>query len=206
MQLLYREHVIPSARNESEKRSLQVYSAARMAHGGPNLEPPPSDPANLFRFGCNCGRTFPNLHPEFRTFQRTSQFSWNVDRRSYCRQLHSDTHPHSAPMLTSGSGIECIYSCRHPLWGGSGSCENDLVLGTTCACDDDGRFSSKDSFGNPSCVLKSVLMTIFLAVAAYELSLTAVLAWNLRRHRSLPLSARHGKRATTWQRLATASM
>ncbi len=131
---------------------------------------------------------------------------------TYCSAVDLQTRDISTAILicsvTPRAGMmECVYSCRHPLWGGLGSClEHHPVLGTTCFCDDDGHFSPVDSLGNPSCVLKSALMALFLTTAAIELSLTAILAWDLWRHCNLPLSSRHGKRAAIWQRLTIVSM
>lgn len=62
-------------------------------------------------------------------------------------------------------GDGCVYQCQHPLWGGSGTCEDESsdAAGVVCSCDD--GFFSTDSFGNPSCVLKSPLMFINIALA-----------------------------------------
>lgn len=95
---------------------------------------------------------------------------------------------------------QCVFSCVHPLYGGSGTCLDD----GTCLCDDD-RFASTDAFGNSSCVLRSALLTVFLTAAVYELSLTAVLTFNIRQHWQLPRSARRGRRSTVWQRLTLVS-
>lgn len=47
---------------------------------------------------------------------------------------------------------ECVFDCRHPLWGGAGECiaAGDPTIGDLCGCD--ASYASRDSFGNPSCV------------------------------------------------------
>ena len=52
---------------------------------------------------------------------------------------------------------ECVYSCRHPLWGGEGTCitDDDATGGDRCECDE--GFASCDSFGSPSCVSEQVM-------------------------------------------------
>lgn len=52
---------------------------------------------------------------------------------------------------------ECVYSCRHPLWGGEGTCitGDDSSVDDRCECDD--GFVTRDSFGSPSCVSKKVI-------------------------------------------------
>ena len=52
---------------------------------------------------------------------------------------------------------ECVYSCRHPLWGGEGTCitGDDSSVDDRCECDD--GFVTRDSFGSPSCVSKQVM-------------------------------------------------
>ena len=47
---------------------------------------------------------------------------------------------------------ECVFGCRHPLWGGAGECitVDDSTVDESCACE--AGYASRDSFGNPSCV------------------------------------------------------
>ncbi|CAM9577418.1 unnamed protein product [Ectocarpus fasciculatus] len=97
--------------------------------------------------------------------------------------------------------MACIYSCRHPLWGGTGTCsEQDGLIGYKCSCDGDG-FVSTDSFGNPSCVLRVALVAAYIVVAVCGSSAVGFLAWNALKQRRLPGAARATRRAALRLRL-----
>lgn len=59
----------------------------------------------------------------------------------------------------------CVFSCRHNVWGGNGTCmsiqEADSIE-YECSCGD--GYVSKDSFGLPSCVWKLALVGLYTAV------------------------------------------
>ena len=60
--------------------------------------------------------------------------------------------------------LDCVYDCRHPLWGGAGGCITSDE-GRSCRCD--AGYASRDSFGNSSCVPKQVRI-VGVASRAYR--------------------------------------
>ncbi|CBN79638.1 expressed unknown protein [Ectocarpus siliculosus] len=97
--------------------------------------------------------------------------------------------------------MACLYSCRHPLWGGTGTCsEQDDLIGYECSCDDDG-FTSMDSFGNPSCVLRRALVAGYIIIAVCGSSTVGFLAWNALKQSHLPRTAQATRRAMLRLRL-----
>ena len=80
-------------------------------------------------------------------------------------------------MVASIGGETCVYGCRHLIWGGAGSCEvagqgNPVYY--VCSCGD--GYISKDSLGNPSCVLKTALQAIYMTVGPHSLPVRAHVA------------------------------
>ncbi|CAM9755310.1 unnamed protein product [Ectocarpus sp. 6 AP-2014] len=97
--------------------------------------------------------------------------------------------------------MACMHSCRHPLWGGTGTCsEQDDLIGYKCSCDDDG-FASMDSFGNPSCVLRRALVAAYIVVAVCGSSTVVFLTWNALKQSHLPKTAQATRRAVLRLRL-----
>ena len=82
----------------------------------------------------------------------------------------------------------CVYGCRHVLWGGAGTCEvagqGDSVR-DACSCDY--GYTSKDSLGNPSCVLKTALLVMNMAVGSHARSpsRTSLGRWTMHEVRKL---------------------
>lgn len=90
---------------------------------------------------------------------------------------------------------DCIYDCRHPLWGGKGFCTEDHdstgAGDETCSCSV--GFVSRNSIGNPSCVPKRVLVVTYSVLAAMTATVTVLLVWNALQYRHLPARKRTRK-------------
>lgn len=99
----------------------------------------------------------------------------------------------------------CIYECRHPLWGGSGTCvkSTDPTVDEACRCDV--GFASFDSLGYPSCVPKTALVAGYLTLAVTGAVVTMFIAWQAGRHRHLPTLSRTTRRAAIIGRLYASS-
>ncbi|CAM9585715.1 unnamed protein product, partial [Ectocarpus sp. 12 AP-2014] len=96
--------------------------------------------------------------------------------------------------------LECVYECRHPLWGGAGNCsEQTSLTGYECSCD--AGYSSIDSFGNASCVSKGALVAWYTLVAVCGGMTVGFLLWAAVRQRRLPEQAQVGRRAVLRMRL-----
>lgn len=59
-----------------------------------------------------------------------------------------------------------VYDCRHPLWGGQGSCiQSTTTHAMTDYCECDAGFAGTDALGQSSCVPKLALVTGYTLVA-----------------------------------------
>ncbi|CAM9549519.1 unnamed protein product, partial [Ectocarpus sp. 12 AP-2014] len=82
----------------------------------------------------------------------------------------------------------CVYDCRHPLWGGDGTCLDQEEGPSMCSCD--AGFASRDALGQASCVPIRVLTTGYLVLAAASFLTSVLLVHHLRRYRHLPQASR----------------
>ncbi len=101
-------------------------------------------------------------------------------------------------------GTACVYDCRHPWWGGQGTCsrQGDPTF-NTCSCDE--GYLSEDADGNPACVHRIALVGIYAMVAMYALGASSFLLWQANEQRRLPASVQHGRRAVPRKRLIMAA-
>lgn len=82
----------------------------------------------------------------------------------------------------------CVHECRHPLWGGAGTCHNSSGGGDTPAfCECDAGYASRDAWGNASCVPRLVLVSFYIALATSSVLAAVLVVWDLNRHRRLPV-------------------
>ncbi|CAN0365912.1 unnamed protein product [Ectocarpus sp. 12 AP-2014] len=96
--------------------------------------------------------------------------------------------------------LECVYECRHPLWGGAGNCsQQNSLTGYECSCD--ASYSSIDSFGNASCVSKRALVAWYTLVAVCGGMTVGFLLWAAVKQQRLPEQAQVGRRAVLRMRL-----
>lgn len=99
---------------------------------------------------------------------------------------------------------DCVYGCRHPLWGGQGICSRQADhADSTCLCDR--GYLSLDSDGSPSCVRKSSLVAIFVTVALISYGASGYLLWQAREQRRLPGPVQLGRKAVLRLRVIVAS-
>lgn len=96
--------------------------------------------------------------------------------------------------------IGCVFSCRHPLWGGDGICitddtdsGSDPTVDGICSCGD--GFISRDGAGYPGCVPKAALVTGYTILGVWGLLTTAFLLWHANRYRYLSGQCRGTRRA-----------
>lgn len=98
---------------------------------------------------------------------------------------------------------ECVYNCRHPLWGGAGVCttadDDHPSVDERCSCDP--GYATRDSMGYPSCVLRSGIVAIYVMLAVLSAASAAFLLRNAAQHRRLSARARASKRAVLRLRL-----
>ncbi len=91
--------------------------------------------------------------------------------------------PHEGATRMSSS---CVHDCRHPLWGGAGTCHNGIgVTSAICACD--AGYASRDAWGNASCVPRVVLVSAYVFLASMSVLAGALVVWDINRHRRLPV-------------------
>lgn len=85
---------------------------------------------------------------------------------------------------------DCVFDCRHPLWGGDGVCvyDDDATADAVCLCD--AGFVSRNTIGYPSCVPERTLVTCYLVVAAAGGAITLFLLWHATQYLRLPSSTR----------------
>lgn len=89
---------------------------------------------------------------------------------------------------------ECVYDCKHPLWGGDGECvDDDPTIEVRCACDT--GYVPHDSMGSPSCVSKRALVIAYVTVAVVGFSTSLFFIWHAQRYRHFPPATRHTRRA-----------
>lgn len=90
---------------------------------------------------------------------------------------------------TCVDGKMCVYECRHPLWGGSGTCTNDN--GPTCSCD--AGYAVVDALGFPSCV--RALNIIYWALTVAAAAMVVFILWHAEKDRHLAAATRATRRA-----------
>ncbi|CAM9147018.1 unnamed protein product [Ectocarpus sp. 6 AP-2014] len=103
------------------------------------------------------------------------------------------------------SGERCVFECRHPLWGGSGRCIPAEDRSADDACECDVGFASRDSFGNPSCVPKQVLVSCYLSVAVVAAIACVLCLWHLVQHSNMSAAAKATRRSVSRRRLIASS-
>lgn len=81
-----------------------------------------------------------------------------------------------------------MFSCRHPAWGGGGTCNTDHHGAPICFCDT--VFASRDALGHASCVPYRVLVAGYLVLAALSLLTLVVLGRHLAEYRHISDEAR----------------
>lgn len=87
----------------------------------------------------------------------------------------------------------CVYSCRHPLWGGNGECIEDGEHGrAACSCDT--TYSTRDAFGHASCVPTRVLVMGYLFLAVVSMLCGSLLLRNANHYRYLSGAARSSRK------------
>lgn len=91
----------------------------------------------------------------------------------------------------------CVYACRHPLWGGAGTCVVDETAEHRAACLCTAGFSDVDSMDNPSCVPKLALLIGYLAVAITGTATCAFLVVSAYRHCTRRASVYESSKAVT---------
>lgn len=98
----------------------------------------------------------------------------------------------------------CVYGCRHPWWGGHGTCSSHAEsIKSTCLCDE--GYISEDSDGNPACVPKAALVGIYAAVAVVSFGASCFLLWQAQEQRRRPTCIQLGKRAVLRLRVIMAT-
>ena len=98
-----------------------------------------------------------------------------------------------------------MYDCRHPWWGGHGTCssQGDPII-YFCSCDD--GYLSEDSDGNAACVPKAALVGMYAVVAVVSFGASGFLLWQAtEQQRRLPTSVRRGRKAVLRLRVIVAS-
>ncbi|CAN0030875.1 unnamed protein product [Ectocarpus sp. 6 AP-2014] len=83
----------------------------------------------------------------------------------------------------------CVYECRHPLWGGSGTCTNDDE--PTCLCD--AGYAVMDALGFPSCV--RALSKIYWALSVAVAAMVVFILWHAEKDCHLSAATRATRRA-----------
>ncbi len=79
----------------------------------------------------------------------------------------------------------CVHDCRHPLWGGTGTCHNG-VGDTSAICECDPGYATRDAWGNASCVPRVVLVSAYVFLASVSVLAGALMLWDINTHRRLP--------------------
>lgn len=95
----------------------------------------------------------------------------------------------------------CVYACRHPLWGGAGTCVADETAEQRAWCSCTAGFSDVDSMDNPSCVPKLALLIGYLAVTITGTATFAFLVASAYRHCARRASVYESSKAVTKLRL-----
>ncbi|CAM9298593.1 unnamed protein product [Ectocarpus sp. 12 AP-2014] len=103
------------------------------------------------------------------------------------------------------SGERCVLECRHPLWGGSGRCIVAEDRSVDDTCERDAGFASRDSFGNPSCVPKQILVSFYLSVNVVAATAFVICMWHLVQSSYMSAAARATRRGVSRRRLIAAS-
>lgn len=96
-----------------------------------------------------------------------------------------------------GMTIMCVFSCRHPLWGGDGICitdDSDPTVDATCSCG--AGYMSRDAAGFPSCVPKVALVAGYAILGVSGLLAAVFLSFHANQYRYLLHQFRHTRRAT----------
>ena len=93
--------------------------------------------------------------------------------------------------------VGCVFSCRHPLWGGDGICitddgDSDPTVDAACSCG--AGFSSRDGAGFPSCVPKLALVSGYTIFGISGLLTTGFLLLHANRYRYLAQQCRSTRR------------
>lgn len=88
----------------------------------------------------------------------------------------------------------CVFTCRHPAWGGQGICSTDHDHAPICLCD--AGFASRDALGHASCVPYRVLVTGYLGLAAGSLFTMVLLGWQLAGYLRLSDEARRSRKTS----------
>lgn len=89
----------------------------------------------------------------------------------------------------------CVYECRHPLWGGSGTCTNDDE--PTCLCD--AGYAVMDALGVPSCV--RALSKVYWALTVAAAAMVVFILWHAEKDRHLSTATRATRRAKLRKRV-----
>lgn len=92
--------------------------------------------------------------------------------------------------------LDCVYACRHPIWGGAGVCGAE---DSTCSCD--AGYATIDSMGSPSCVPKVALFGGYGVVAIAGAVSTLYLLSAGYQCRVLPLPVAASRTAIVRRRL-----
>lgn len=115
----------------------------------------------------------------------------------YCTvlQQNSSTENEKLHRLVRHMPVRCVYQCRHPLWGGDGTCivNSDPTADAACACD--AGYVSRDGAGYPSCVPKVALVTGYAILGVSGLVTAAFLLLHAIRYRYLPQQNRSTRKA-----------
>ena len=90
---------------------------------------------------------------------------------------------------------ECVFSCRHPLWGGDGICITDSDSTVDAACSCGAGFISRNGAGYPSCVPKVALVTGYTILGVSGLLTTAFSLLHANRYRYLSHQHRSARKA-----------
>ncbi|CAM9548282.1 unnamed protein product [Ectocarpus sp. 12 AP-2014] len=89
----------------------------------------------------------------------------------------------------------CVYECRHPLWGGSGTCTNGDE--PTCLCD--AGYAVMDALGFPSCV--RALSKVYWALTVAAAAMVVFIFWHAEKDRHLSTATRATRRAKLRKRV-----
>lgn len=115
-------------------------------------------------------------------FLPTASSVGDVDNDAVLRIVEEIQQHSSVPVIERSTGVplsahksavrmwnNCVHECRHPLWGGAGTCHNSSGGGDTPAfCECDAGYASRDAWGNASCVPRLVLVSFYIALATQQ--------------------------------------
>ncbi|CAM9986029.1 unnamed protein product [Ectocarpus sp. 6 AP-2014] len=86
----------------------------------------------------------------------------------------------------------CMFTCRHPVWGGEGICTTNHHGASMCVCD--AGFVSRDALGHASCVPYRVLVSGYLVLAALSLLTLVMLGRHLAAYRHVSDEGRRSRK------------